>query len=180
MWHLLDALKRFENLEARRVGEITFEVARLGESLSRRHGDTEKSSRSERRRPRRHQQLSLRGLYGNSAKPNSSRYGPNSCACRIQTHRSRARYRHGFELALDYCAGAVQYWALGQSPEIKSHEPLRCWAKSCPLPQPIPCPCALKHGMHMLAQRVSTRRHPSTKKPPPERSHPQRSQAWLP
>ena len=32
MWHLLDALKRFENLDARRVGEITFEVARLGES----------------------------------------------------------------------------------------------------------------------------------------------------
>ena len=30
--HLLDALKRFENLDARRVGEITFEVARLGES----------------------------------------------------------------------------------------------------------------------------------------------------
>ena len=32
MWHLLDALKRFENLDARRVAEITFEVARLGES----------------------------------------------------------------------------------------------------------------------------------------------------
>jgi hypothetical protein len=32
VWHLLDALKRFENLDARRVGEITFEVARLGES----------------------------------------------------------------------------------------------------------------------------------------------------
>lgn len=29
---MLDALKRFENLDARRVGEITFEVARLGES----------------------------------------------------------------------------------------------------------------------------------------------------
>jgi len=32
VWHLLDALKRFENLDARRVAEITFEVARLGES----------------------------------------------------------------------------------------------------------------------------------------------------
>jgi Flp pilus assembly protein TadD len=32
VWHLLDALKRFENLDARRVGEITFEIARLGES----------------------------------------------------------------------------------------------------------------------------------------------------
>jgi hypothetical protein len=31
---LLDTLKRFENLDARRVAEITFEVARLGESLS--------------------------------------------------------------------------------------------------------------------------------------------------
>jgi hypothetical protein len=37
--------------------EITIEVARLGESLSRRHKDTEKSSRPERRRPRRHQHL---------------------------------------------------------------------------------------------------------------------------
>ena len=37
--------------------EITFEVARLGESLSRRRQDAEKSSRSERRRPRWHQQL---------------------------------------------------------------------------------------------------------------------------
>jgi hypothetical protein len=35
VWHLLDALKRFENLDARRVAAITFEVARLGESLSR-------------------------------------------------------------------------------------------------------------------------------------------------
>ena len=26
---------------------------------------------------------------------------------RIQTHRSRARYRHGFERALDYCFGVV-------------------------------------------------------------------------
>jgi hypothetical protein len=32
VWHLLDALKRFENLEAPRVAEITFEVARLGEN----------------------------------------------------------------------------------------------------------------------------------------------------
>jgi hypothetical protein len=33
-----------------------------GAILSRRHGDTEKSSRSERRRPRRHQLLSARAL----------------------------------------------------------------------------------------------------------------------
>jgi tetratricopeptide (TPR) repeat protein len=32
VWHLLDALKRLENLDARRVAEITFEVARLGEN----------------------------------------------------------------------------------------------------------------------------------------------------
>ena len=32
VWHLLDALKRFDSLDARRVGEITFEGARLGES----------------------------------------------------------------------------------------------------------------------------------------------------
>ena len=44
VWHLLDALKRFENLDAQRVGEITFEVARLGQSLSRRHKYTEKTS----------------------------------------------------------------------------------------------------------------------------------------
>ena len=44
VWHLLDALKRFDSLDPRRVMEITFEVARLGESLSRRHKDTEKSS----------------------------------------------------------------------------------------------------------------------------------------
>jgi hypothetical protein len=33
VWHLLDALKRFDSLDPRRVMEITFEVARLGESL---------------------------------------------------------------------------------------------------------------------------------------------------
>jgi len=32
VWHLLDALKRFDSLDPHRVGEITFEVARLGES----------------------------------------------------------------------------------------------------------------------------------------------------
>ena len=32
MWHLLDALKRFDSLDPRRVMEITFEVARLGKS----------------------------------------------------------------------------------------------------------------------------------------------------
>ena len=32
VWHLLDALKRFDSLDPQRVMEITFEVARLGES----------------------------------------------------------------------------------------------------------------------------------------------------
>jgi hypothetical protein len=32
VWHLLDALKRFDSLDPRRVMEITFEVARLSES----------------------------------------------------------------------------------------------------------------------------------------------------
>ena len=44
----LPALKRFDSLDPRRIMEITFEVARLGESLSRSHQDTEKSSRPER------------------------------------------------------------------------------------------------------------------------------------
>jgi len=35
VWHLLDALKRFDSLDPRRVGEITFEVAQLRGSLSR-------------------------------------------------------------------------------------------------------------------------------------------------
>jgi len=35
VWHLLDALKRFDSLDPRRITEITLEVARLGESLSR-------------------------------------------------------------------------------------------------------------------------------------------------
>jgi tetratricopeptide (TPR) repeat protein len=41
VWHLLDALKRFDSLDPRRVIEITFEVARLGESLSQdtKHGE---------------------------------------------------------------------------------------------------------------------------------------------
>ena len=43
------------SLRLPRSMEITFVVARLGASLSRRHQDAEKSSRSERRRPRRHQ-----------------------------------------------------------------------------------------------------------------------------
>ena len=43
---------------------------RLGENLSQRHKDTEKSSRPERRRPRRHQHLIARQVWqlGNSAK----------------------------------------------------------------------------------------------------------------
>ena len=45
-------------------------------SLSRRHKDAEKTSRPERRRPRRHQQVSAMTLR-NSTKPNASRYGAN-------------------------------------------------------------------------------------------------------
>ena len=44
-----------DSLDPQRVMEITFEVARLGESLSRNHQETEKNSRPDRRRPRRHQ-----------------------------------------------------------------------------------------------------------------------------
>ena len=44
VWHFLDALKRFDSVDPWRVMEINFELARLGESLSRRHKDTEKSS----------------------------------------------------------------------------------------------------------------------------------------
>ena len=43
LWHL-DALKRFDSFDPRRVMEITFEVARLGESLSQSHQDAEKIS----------------------------------------------------------------------------------------------------------------------------------------
>jgi hypothetical protein len=69
LWHL-DALKRFDSHNPQRVMEITFEVARLGERLSRRHKDTEKSSRPERRCPRRHQHLRERQVWllGDSAK----------------------------------------------------------------------------------------------------------------
>jgi hypothetical protein len=35
VWHLLDALKRFDALDPRRVMEITFEVARLGKTSPR-------------------------------------------------------------------------------------------------------------------------------------------------
>jgi hypothetical protein len=43
--HLLDALKRFENLDVRRVAEITFELARLrGNPLTEARGHGEKFS----------------------------------------------------------------------------------------------------------------------------------------
>jgi hypothetical protein len=51
-----------DSIDPRRALEITIEVARLGESLSLSHQDTEISSRPERRRPRRHQQLSAMTL----------------------------------------------------------------------------------------------------------------------
>jgi len=40
VWHLLDALKRFDSLDPQRVMEITFEVARLWKSLSWSHTAT--------------------------------------------------------------------------------------------------------------------------------------------
>ena len=55
--------------------EINFEVARLGESLSRRHKDTEKTSRPERRRPRRHQHLTPLTA-STPAKPKRQNAGP--------------------------------------------------------------------------------------------------------
>ena len=81
MLHLLDALKRFESLDTRRVMEITFEVARLGES------------RLDYANPKKKYSLSRRILLRPPA------HVPR--VCRIQTHRSRARYRHGFERALE-------------------------------------------------------------------------------
>ena len=71
-----------------------------GESFSRRHKDTEKSSCPPRcRRPLRHvfsfQHFSISAFS----------FVPH--VCRIQTHRSRARHRHGFERALDYCTRFV-------------------------------------------------------------------------
>ena len=87
-----DALKRFDSLEPRCVMENTFEVARLGESLSRSHQDAEKTSCPARwRRP----------LTCVQQFPSCLMY------CWIQTHRSRARHRHGFERALDHCSGVV-------------------------------------------------------------------------
>jgi hypothetical protein len=62
--------KRFDSFDPRRVMEITFEVARLpGKPLTETQ-DTEESSRPERRRPRRHQNLRARQVWQlrNSAK----------------------------------------------------------------------------------------------------------------
>jgi len=71
--------------------EITFEVARLGESgLD--YANPEKK-------------------YTLSAYPGESFSGLQFMClinCRIQTHRSRSGHRHGFERALDYCSGVVR------------------------------------------------------------------------
>jgi hypothetical protein len=83
---IIDALKRFENLDARRVAEITFEVARLGEN------GLDYSSSEKKYRLTSCPEESFSGL-------------PH--VCRFQTHRSRSGYRHGFERALDYCAWVV-------------------------------------------------------------------------
>jgi hypothetical protein len=90
-----------------------------GKTLTEPHKNTERSSRPERRRPRRHQQLStmtLRKLRETREKIHPLRlprgilqqppaHVPHGC--RIQTHRSRSRYRHGFERALDHSFGVV-------------------------------------------------------------------------
>ena len=101
VWHLLDALNRFDSLDPRRVGEITFEVAHLGReplTETQRHGEnfllgTPTSSSAS----------SLRSGFSSPV----SAFSVVPHVCRIQAHRSRARYRHGFERALDYCAGVV-------------------------------------------------------------------------
>ncbi len=51
--------------------------------------------------------ISLRAAFGRLP---SQR--PLACVhvCRIQAHRSRARYRHGSQGALDHCAGVVHCW----------------------------------------------------------------------
>ena len=60
---------------------------RLGESLSQRHQDTEKTSRPERRRPRRHQHLTARQVYGNSETrlKNASIRGTDPSECGADT-----------------------------------------------------------------------------------------------
>ena len=77
----------FDSLDPQRVMEITFEVARLGESLSRRHQDTEKTSRPEHRRPLRHQHLTARQVYGNSETrlKNASIRGTDPSECGADT-----------------------------------------------------------------------------------------------
>ena len=121
VWHLLDALKRFDSLDPRRVMEITFEVARLrGKPLTETQ-DTEKSSCPARcRRPLR-LVFKLCLLRSRSCRPSgclkqATQPAPaGMCSavsfvphvCRIQTHRSRARHRHGFERALDHRPGVI-------------------------------------------------------------------------
>jgi hypothetical protein len=55
---------------------FTFEVARFGESLSRRHNDAEKISRPERRRPRRHQHFIAMRLQQPPPNPTRQYAGP--------------------------------------------------------------------------------------------------------
>ena len=112
--HLLDALKRFDSLDPRRVMEMTFEVARLrGKPLTKTQ-DTEKSSCPP--RCRRHSccvfRFQLSGLPPSPPLSLPRRillWSPAHLphVGRIQTHRSRSRYRNGFERSLDYSFGVV-------------------------------------------------------------------------
>jgi hypothetical protein len=93
VWHLLDALKRFDSLDPRRVMEITFEVARLGESgLD--YANPEKK-------------------YTLSAYPGESFSGLQLMCLMYAGFKRIApepRYRLGFERALDQSSGVVQRW----------------------------------------------------------------------
>jgi tetratricopeptide (TPR) repeat protein len=93
VWHLLDALKRFENLDVRRVGEITFEIARLrGKPL------TETQRHGEKFLPTALPSPSSPCFQLSAFSISAFSFVPH--VCRIQTHRSRSGYRNGFERAL--------------------------------------------------------------------------------
>jgi len=85
--HLLDALKRFDSLDPRRVMEITFEVARLGE-ISPRATKTRRKLLGWNADVLVGISNSQRWDFGNSAKPTASKCGANSCSRLIKRHAS--------------------------------------------------------------------------------------------
>ncbi len=122
----IGALKRFENLEARRVAEITFEVAHLrGRPLTEtpRHGENFLPTTPPSPSSYCFQlsglppSLPLMSSFGlpSAGYPASARWHVFSISafsfvpdgCRIQTHRSRSRYWNGFERALAHSAWVV-------------------------------------------------------------------------